>query len=249
VSVPYLPDLAWERAGALIGAGAIGLLPVGATESHGPHLPLWTDVYLSLELSFRIGEALSRAGGQALVLAPVTLAVTRYASAFAGTLSISAATERAVLDEVLAHLARHGMRRVALVNSHLEPEHVAILAATASQDDAIAVFVDHCRKPWALELGSEFRSGDAHAGCYETSLLLASRYADRVDLTAMASLPPCNAGLVKAMRAGVGGFAEMGAARSYFGDPARATRAEGEALWAVLVRMWVERLSERSTGG
>lgn len=233
----FLPDLPWPEARRQIEAGAVGLLPIGATEAHGPHLPLWTDVYLSLELAFRVRAALPT---PALVLPPLTLTVTTYAAGFAGSISLTPEAARPWLHGLLDELARHGMQRVALLNSHLEPGHVALLKEAAQRETPEVLFVDHCRKPWALELGDEFKSGDCHAGAYETSLMLASRYADKVDMEAASGLEPRFVGLVSHMRQGTKSFEAMGAGEAYFGDPKAATQAQGEAIWEPFVRMWTE---------
>lgn len=243
-----------EARAALADPPAVGLLPIGAIEAHGPHLPLDTDVCLSLEWCERIATELTRgatppASALPIILPPLMLAVTNYAAGFPGSLSLRPETERAVLDDFLDSLGRAGLRRVALINSHLEPGHVAILEQVAAQRTAAPrpLFVNHCRKPWALELGDEFRSGDCHAGNYETSLMLASRFADRVRTDLARRLPAAYHGLVGKMKSGIATFEAMGAAEAYFGDPAAATRDEGERLWSVLVRMWVERLRESLT--
>ena len=54
------------------------------------------------------------------------------------------------------------------------------------------------------------------------------------------ALPVANHGLVAKMKAGVKTFEDMGATQAYFGNPAAASVEEGERLWSVLVRMWVE---------
>ncbi len=241
----YLPDLTWEQARDAFAAGAVGLLPIGATEAHGPHLPLQTDVYLSLELCFRLQVALGDSP-PAVVLAPLSFAVTEYARGFPGTLSISPQTAGQLLRELLLGLARHGAKRVALINSHLEPAHLAVIqqAGSALEGGPELLFVDHCRKPWALELSEEFKTGDCHAGSYETSLMLASRFADRVRADRLRELAPQWLGLVKKMRAGVPTFEEMGAAGAYFGDPAASSAEEGERMWGVLLRMWIEQIAE-----
>jgi len=237
----YLPDLSWPQACAAFEAGAVVLLPIGATEAHGPHLPLQTDVYLSLELCFRIREALAE-DPPAVVATPLCLAVTDYASGFAGTVSLRPETAGAVLTDVLSAFGRQGVAQVALVNSHLEPAHLALIASAVErfQSKPQALFVDHCRKPWALELSAEFKKGDCHAGSYETSMMLASRFADRVQTGGLSELEPQWLGLVSKMREGVPTFEQMGSAQAYFGDPAAASAEEGEQLWEVLVRMWTE---------
>lgn len=236
----FLPDLSWEAAREALAGGAVGLLPIGATEAHGPHLPLGTDVYLSLELCARVRTALEQ---PALILPPVTLTVTRCAAGFPGTVSLPPEVVGPWLAAYLDGLAESGFARVALVNSHLEPGHVSLLIEAARrQEGPEVVFVDHCRKPWALELGEEFKSGDCHAGAYETSMMLASRFADRVDVAAAQTLEPRFVGLIRHLREGTTDFTAMGADQAYFGDPAASAIALGESIWSTLTRMWVEAL-------
>ncbi|MCK6485611.1 MAG: creatininase family protein [Phycisphaerae bacterium] len=236
-----LERLSWHQARDLLRRpDCVGLLPIGATEAHGPHLPLFTDNYLSDELCQRIAAAL-RGRCTCVILPALTTAVTTYAAGFAGSIDLRVETARSLLEDMLSACSRHGPATVALINSHLEPGHIQLLqeAAAAPRDRPRVLFVNHCRKPWALELGNEFKSGDCHAGRYETSLLLASHWADAIDAT-YRQLPPVQAGLVAKMKAGVRAFDEMGADQAYFGEPAQASAEEGERLWSVLVRMWVE---------
>jgi creatinine amidohydrolase len=238
----YLADLTYEEAAAVLRGGAVALLPLGATEAHGPHLPLHTDVYIAVELAFRVRAALAGAP-PALVLPPVTFAVTEFARGFAGTVSIGADVARGLISQVVSGIGRQGARKVALVNAHLEPAHRALLdeiAAGAPDDGPKVLHADCCRKPWALRLSAEFKKGDCHAGAYETSLLLASRYSARVRAERARALPPRWLGLVEKMRSGAASFEAMGATEAYFGDPAAASADEGERLYAALVEMWVQ---------
>jgi creatinine amidohydrolase len=238
----FVPDLAWTEVRDAITAGAVGLLPIGATEAHGPHLPLWTDVYLSIELCERLRRALEPR--RSLVLAPVTFAITEFAAGFPGTISLSRETSKALFTDVLRSLGGHGMQTVALVSNHLEPAHFAVLAEVAAAFPTAprALLVNHSKRAFAERIGGEFQTGDAHAGCYETSLLLASRFAHTVRRDAMKSLAPQWLGLVKHLKSGVPTFEAMGATDAYFGDPASSTAAEGERLWKVLVDIWLEAL-------
>jgi len=125
---------------------------------------------------------------------------------------------------------------VVLCNAHLEPAHIASLRAaaeSASAAGARVAFPDVTQKPHALRLGAEFRSGACHAGSFETSLVMAAEpFMVRADLAS--SLPPNPASLSKAIRAGKKTFAEAGGPHAYFGDPAAATVAEGDLLYAEL---------------
>jgi creatinine amidohydrolase len=99
-------------------------------------------------------------------------------------------------------------------------------------------FPDQTEKRWARTLSEEYKRGACHAGSYETSLVLAAR-PELVRDSERASLPPLPIDLAKAMKAGVRTFGEAGARDAYFGDPAAATRAEGDDLYARLVEMVV----------
>jgi creatinine amidohydrolase len=231
-----LADLSYEEARVRLAAGAVALLPTGATEAHGPHLPLSTDVVISAEGARRAARLLVAEGREALVLPPVAYAVTEFAADFSGTISISIETARALLRDVILGAVRAGFRGVVVCNAHLEPGNLqaireAVQAATAG--GARVAFPDVTRKPHALRLGDEFRSGACHAGSYETSLVLAAEpFLVKTDLAA--ELPANPTSLSQAIRAGKRSFLEAGGDRAYFGDPHAASALEGETLYAEL---------------
>lgn len=234
-----LARLTWEEAQTLLELGAVALLPTGATEPHGPHLPLDTDVLIAHTAAVRAATALLNAGPRALVLPPLAYAVTEYANGFAGALSLPVATARALVRDVVLSAMRAGFRGVVVCNAHLEPANLDALRGGV--DDAVAagaraVFPDVTRKPHALTLGEEFKSGACHAGRYETSLVLA---ADPFLVREVATtLEPNEISLSRAIRDGKKTFLEAGGPRAYFGDPAAASAAEGEAHYAALVAIF-----------
>src|SRR5437867_12718954 len=67
----------------------VALLPIGSTEPHGPHLPLDTDVIISMEASRRAAARLDRHGLMALVLPPIPYAVTDFSRDFAGAVGLT----------------------------------------------------------------------------------------------------------------------------------------------------------------
>lgn len=232
----HLADLTYEEAAERIAAGAVALLPCGATEAHGPHLPLDTDVCIAEEGAARAAALLAAEQSVALVLPPVAYAVTEYAAEFGGTLSLAPEVAVSLVHGIALAASRAGFRGVVLCNAHLEPANIAALgrAAELARADGVPVaFPDVTRKPHALRLGEEFRSGACHAGRYETSLVLAARPSVVRGAVAEA-LPPNPASLSRAIRDGKRTFAEAGGPRAYFGFPADATAAEGEGLYAEL---------------
>lgn len=220
----------------------VALLPVGSTEPHGPHLPLLTDALLSEHACLRAAADL-RARGVAAVVAPtLPYGVTHYASEFAGAVSLSPATTRAVVRELCAAYRAQGFARVVVVNNHLEPEHIDALSAAVAEVEG-ALFPSQLTRRWGRTLGEEFRRGDCHAGSYETSLVLAAR-PDLVHDEVRAALEVVPISLSKAIREGKTTFKAMGAARGYFGSPAAATVAEGQGLYDRLAEMIVTEVCE-----
>ncbi len=226
-------DLTWEEARDAAAAGAVALVPVGSTEAHGPHLPLGTDVVIAQEVAARAAAKIEARGRRALVFPPLAYGVTEFAAGFTGTVSLRPETLKALLVDLARSIASQGFGPVVLVNHHLEPEHFAALHAAADEAAPARVIVpDHRRKPWALALGEEFCRGGSHAGCYETSLVLAASPASVRD--ARGELPPFDVDLGKAIRGGARTFLAMGGDRAYFGNPAAATAAEGNTLYESL---------------
>ncbi|GAB4196119.1 MAG: creatininase family protein [Sandaracinaceae bacterium] len=231
-----LAELSFEDARAVLARGAVALLPTGATEAHGPHLPLATDVVIATEGARRAARQLEAEGLPALVLPPVAYAVTEFAADFSGTISLPIDTARALLRDVILGAVRTGFRAVVVCNAHLEPGNLqAIREAVdeATARGARAAFPDVTRKPHALRLGDEFKSGACHAGRYETSLVLAANpFLVKTELAA--TLPDNPASLSQAIREGKRSFVEAGGAEAYFGYPREATALEGEKLYGEL---------------
>ena len=238
-----LGELTWREVDELKQRRPTVLVPVGSTEAHGPHLPLATDAILSEELAERAAAALDGAGYATLVAPTLSYAITHYASEFAGTISIAPETATALVADVCASLIAQGFHRVCLVNSHLEPAHVASLSDACARVQArtgvALVFPDQLEKRWARTLTEEFKRGACHAGSYETSLVLAAR-PELVHDEVRRRLAPMPIELARAMREGKRTFVEAGAPEAYFGDPAAASVEEGNEIYARLVTMVVE---------
>lgn len=232
----HLAEMTFEEAAALRDAGPVAMLPTGATEAHGPHLPLSTDVIISTAAAERAVTILRGEGRAAAVLPPLAYAVTEFAADFAGTISIPLDTARLMVRDVLLGATRAGFVGIVICNAHLEPGNIVALnegMALAIAAGANATFPDVTRKPHALRLGEEFRSGACHAGRYETSLVMAaSPFLVRRERAR--ALAPNPASLSVAIREGKGSFAEAGGPEAYFGWPADASDAEGDELFATM---------------
>lgn len=231
-----------ECASLLRGPKPVVLLPVGSTEPHGPHLPLATDAILSERACEVAAEGLRARGVGAVVAPALPYGVTRYAAEFAGAVSLSPETTARVIEELLAGWVAAGFARVCVVNNHLEPEHVEALAAGVARVPG-ALFANQLTRRWGRTLSEEFRRGDCHAGCYESSLVLAAR-PELVRDDIRAGLAPVPISLSLAIREGKKTFRAMGSERAYFGSPAAATAAEGADLYRRLATMVVTEVCE-----
>lgn len=231
-----LAELTYEEAESLRDEGAVALLPIGATEAHGPHLPLSTDVIISKEAAKAAVTQLRSEGVASVVLPPVAYAVTEFASEFAGTISIPKETAVALMRDVMLGAKRAGFRAVVACNAHLEPgnlEAIAEAVKLANEAGMPAAFPNVTRKPHALRLGDEFKSGACHAGSYETSLVMAAT-PFLVKREVALDLDDNPSSLSVAIREGKGSFEEAGGPRAYFGYPSQASEAEGHRLYRTL---------------
>jgi creatinine amidohydrolase len=233
--------MTWEEARDAAGPGSVGILPVGAIEAHGPHLPLETDVIIAQAMARTGAARLAVRGLRVLLLPPLTYTSAGFARGFAGTLSVRPETVVATVVDIAGSLAQHGYTVLAIANAHLDPDHLASIETAVNQIRRglrlRVAFPNLVIKPWALRLSDEFKSGACHAGQFETSIVLAER-PDLVREATMAALPPNPASLSRAIREGKMEFEEAGGPRAYFGYPAQATAEEGratiEALGAIL---------------
>ena len=237
ITVRPLAAMTWEEARDAAGPGSVAILPVGAIEAHGPHLPLETDVIIAQAMARAGAARLTDRGLRVVVLPPVAYTSAGFARGFAGTISLRPETFLATLVDIAGSLTRHGYTALAIANAHLDPDHLDSIEGAVSQirrGVRLAVaFPNLSAKPWALRLTDEFRSGACHAGQFETSVVLAER-PELVRADTMAALPPNPESLSRAIRAGKTDFEQAGGPRAYFGYPSQATAEEGRATVELL---------------
>ena len=225
------------------GRPLVAFLPIGSTEAHGPHLPLATDVVIAHELAARSAHLAGEGGALVpCVLPALSYAPAEYARAYAGTLSISKETLRALVIDIARALEGQGFAGLVLANGHLEPDHVRNLRATAVDARAASPRLRFVLAPeWTSaryrpHLPAEFFEGGAHAGGYETSIVLAAE-PDLVDEPTRLALPARRRDLAQAMKDGAKSFREIpGGEDGYFGDPAGASAELGNRVLDLLAR-------------
>jgi creatinine amidohydrolase len=246
--VYQLASLTWPAVRELPAARTVAVLPTGAIEAHGPHLPLGADVIIAEAMARTGADRLAARGLHVLLLPALTMAPAPFASEFAGTLHAPAEATTMIVTGVVRSLAAYGIRVAAIANAHHDPAHVdalrrAVSDISACHPDTIVVFPDLTKRRWAERLTPEFRSGACHAGRYEGSIVLAER-PDLVRADVMSALAPNPRSLVDAIRRGQATFTEAGGPEAYFGFPAEATAEEGHAIVETLGAILAEAVVE-----
>ncbi|HXY46819.1 MAG TPA: creatininase family protein [Thermoplasmata archaeon] len=148
------------------------IVPVGALEAHGPHLPLGADQIQAEQTALALAERVD-----ALVAPTIPYGSAPGARRFPGTVSLTMAQLEAHVAGVLQELARGGVRRLLVLSGHGERGHMAALREAS--DDTMRSYpgvrvVVLCDYDFVYELrGKESPPTDGHAGLLETSRVLA----------------------------------------------------------------------------
>jgi creatinine amidohydrolase len=154
------------------------VLPVGAVEQHGPHMPVGTDIVLSGDLC---REAADRASGQAAVFVAPALpyGISNHHKPHAGVFSLSAHVFCDVLFELLTSAFESGFRRAAIVNGHNgNDEAIKIVARELNNRMPLTIAAtSYWAAAWKQLEDEGVVDGvpriPGHAGMFETSLMLA----------------------------------------------------------------------------
>jgi creatinine amidohydrolase len=167
-------ELTTEDVAALDRARTVAVLPVAAVEQHGPHLPLGTDAMINEGVLAR-ALALAPADTPAVVLPMVTIGASGEHRDFPGTLSLSARTLLEAVTEIAESVARAGLRKLVLFNSHGgQPQVLEMVAQDLRTRHAMIVVVANAWRMMdrAALLPPAEREAGLHAGGFETALML-----------------------------------------------------------------------------
>jgi len=207
------------------------VIALGATEQHGPQMPLATDALLGDHLARMVAERLD-----AFVAPTVRIGCSEHHLEFPGTLSLSDGTFHAVVADIVRSLARGGFARVVLLPTHggnfgplatalelLGPQHdIEVRALT----DLAALFT--IAQLGADEHGVPLGEGGVHAGEWETSMLIAIHpelvHSDRGE-PGYTGDPQAAVGAI--FGEGVHAVSQNGV----IGDPSRASAEHGARYW------------------
>ena len=153
----------------------VALLPVSAVEQHGPHLPLGTDALIADGIVRATLERLPARGASLLVLPALSVGHSPEHVGLDGTLSAPAGTVMALWLDVGRSVARCGVRKLIVLNTHGGQKPLVDLVAVQlrAELDMLVVRANYFGfgTPPGLFDASEI-AHDIHGGVLETSLML-----------------------------------------------------------------------------
>lgn len=227
-----LDRLSWPEVRAELAAGRdTVVIAFGATEQHGPHMPLATDALLGDHLARLVAERLD-----AFVAPTVRIGCSEHHLEFPGTLSVSEPTFHGIVGDVVRSLARGGFRRVVLLPTHggnFSPLAAAIETLGDDPGIEIRALTDLGALFAVAQLGADeyqvpLEQGGLHAGEWETSMLAAIH-------PELVHLERGQAGYTGDLESAVGGIFSGGvhtlSENGVIGDPTRASEEHGKRYW------------------
>jgi creatinine amidohydrolase len=212
-----LEEMSWPQIQEGLKKTRTIILPVGATEEHGPHLPVFTDTIQAIEVAMEVARR-----RPVFVAPPIHYGVCRSTREFPGTITVGPLSLRLYVLDILLSLYDSGFKNVLVLSSHAGGQHMAALKeacmeAVQKTDLRASLVTDF---DFVVE-GCKI-AGDGHAGHIESSRMLSIR-PDLVSGLPPAFMPRRPRHLVmKSVRHLMGD--------GVMGDPSAATREDGELL-------------------
>lgn len=186
----YLSDFSSYGIAQRVRSGSVGVIvPLGATEQHGPHLPLDVDSTIAVAVASAVAERLGAAGHDCMVAPVLPFGDSAHHEAFAGSVSLRREVVADILQDVCDSLLRTPFEWVGLVTGHAgNCWAMKVVASRFSGGQVISVddwpamrasIHDVAR----TDLGLDAAYVGTHAGHFETSIMLHLR-PESVDMSA-----------------------------------------------------------------
>lgn len=213
------------------------LLPCGAVEQHGPHLPLDVDYYDARRLAFEVASACT--DPRPFVLPPIPFGVSYHHEDFKGTLSVTNESLSRFVYDIGMSLAHNGIKKIIIINGHGDNAPTLNFAAQMINRDA-RIFV--CVETGETSDEDVYRlsetHNDIHAGEIETSTTMALRpHMVQID-KAVDEVPMFGSQYLDFTAAnGVSWYVRTHkiSKTGVIGGPTKATAEKGRQMWDIMV--------------
>ena len=230
-------ELNWQQIDKLDRDKTIFLLPTGAIEQHGPHLPVDTDIFNSNALVESVAASFK---SNVIALPPIWWGTSPHHKGYPGTISLRLETFHHLLTDIFSSLTAHGFYRFLVLNGHGGNAGI-LTASTADLSETLGVSIPtysywQSIKNVLVEIGDSEIGGMGHACEMETSLALHLR-PELVDLKAMSrDMPDVRVALscIDFRQPGFLGIPldfRRDSKSGVMGDPTLATAEKGEKIF------------------
>ena len=223
------------------------LLPIAATEQHGPHLPLATDRMIGEYLMQHLHEWLP---DRVLILPSVAVGCSEHHMDFPGSLTLSHTTFIQQVIEILESVAAHGFNNLVISNSHggnMASGQVAIEAFGRRHPERRVVMFSwwSLAAQQLLELSESGPGGIGHACEFETSLMLliAPELVDTTAINKGGNIPTktwAESDMLRRPRAVLYRTFQAMTSNGTYGDPTLATREKGELIVSIVLDVLIK---------
>ena len=234
--------LTWKEIEERLKIVDTAILPCGAIEQHGPHLPVDIDYFDAVYMANQVAELCP--SPRPFVLPPIPYGVSYHHSAFKGTLSVTNNALSALIYDIGMSLAHNGIKKIIILNGHGDNKPTLTYAAQMINRDAkIFVCVDTGETSDVDLYGLIDTPNDIHAGEIETSTTLAIR-PDMVnmDLAVDETLDLDNEYLDFTSDRGVSWYVHTQRISNsgVMGNAKKATAEKGKKMWEISIEKMVE---------
>ncbi len=229
--------LTWKEIEERLKVVDTAILPCGAIEQHGPHLPVDIDYYDAVYLANKVGEACSEP--RPFVLPPIPYGVSYHHEDFKGTLSVTNDSLSRFVYDIGMNLAKNGIKKLIILNGHGDNAPTLSYAAQMINRDAeIFVCVD-TGETSDIDLYDLIETpNDIHAGEIETSTTMALRpEVVRMDEVVNETLEFGSKYLDYTSDRGVAWYVQTSkiSESGIMGDPTKANAEKGKKMWEIMV--------------
>jgi len=217
--------MTWPRVQEQIKICPVAIVPIGATEQHGYHLPLGTDIFLAERLASIISDQIG-----ALVYPSLNFGYSWVWRDIPGTVSLHQEHLRLLLIDIVKSVERYGISVLVFLNGHEANGATIKYAIREAQDETkvklLGMFYPGLQEIYQTHMESPTWNGMFHACEFETSLML-SAYESQVDMTLARAEYPVTPSLYGMDNTSIGELSKTGV----YGDPTLATKEKGNRMF------------------
>jgi creatinine amidohydrolase len=170
-----LENKTWKEIEELLNKGYNKIiLPIGSTEQHGPHLPLFTDTIITMEISKELACKL----GKTLIAPPISVGLSEHHMYFPGTITLKKDTLKKVIEEYIESLYKHGFKYIIPFSMHggNYPALKEIKEEFKNKEPMVIIYDDFEKLSAIFHKPAEekipYQLIGSHAGLVETSVIL-----------------------------------------------------------------------------